>query len=139
MTVPAAAGTIGDAPRRQLDVQGRHAGATLDGPADTWQAEHAASVAPSAAGPDAAVMVLPDEPELGPQRRCVDCQAWWPDDAEFFVVWSHWRSPRCRACHEEQKLVRAARRIGGTIADAVVALRAQNTASCRERRRRSAA
>ena len=93
---------------------------------------------PTAPAPDPlpAVMVLPDEPELGQQRRCVDCGSWWPDDPEFYVIWSHWRSQRCRACHEERELQRAAARIGGTVADAIAHLRARNTASCRERRRR---
>lgn len=48
--------------------------------------------------------ILPDEPELGPQRQCSDCGQWWPDDdPDFWPVWSHWKSPRCRACHVEHR------------------------------------
>lgn len=46
--------------------------------------------------------VIGSERELGKQRRCGDCGQWWPDDNEFFIVWAHWKSPRCRACHKER-------------------------------------
>lgn len=57
----------------------------------------------------ARVMVLPDEPELGPQRQCIDCLEWWPDDRAFYVAWAHWHSPRCIACHQERRAASRAR------------------------------
>lgn len=56
------------------------------------------------------VAIVPAEPELGPQRLCPDCREWWPADTEFFAVWAHWSSPRCRACQAAREALSALRR-----------------------------
>ena len=94
----------------------------------TFPAATAAETAPT-------VMVLPHEPELGPQRQCVDCLEWWPLDAEFFVIWAHWTSPRCRACHIARRdaAEAAERRLRATRAAERAARRASEAQERRER------
>lgn len=45
--------------------------------------------------------IVRGEEELGEQRRCSTCGAWWPDAPEFFIRWAHWSSSECRACRKE--------------------------------------
>lgn len=56
------------------------------------------------------VAIVTGEEELGPQRLCLDCQTWWPDDGEFFVRWEHWEADVCRACLKARRAASAALR-----------------------------
>ena len=52
--------------------------------------------------------------ELGPERLCIRCDEWWPDDGEFWYrLGTRWQT--CKACqrewnreyHQARKLVAA--------------------------------
>lgn len=47
--------------------------------------------------------VVPEEVELGPQRRCTRCGDYWPADPEFFYTRRHGTELHswCRACWGE--------------------------------------
>lgn len=70
------------------------------------------------------IVIVPGEPELGPQRFCLYCRSWWPDAPEFFAVWGDWQHQRCRACEKARRAAAELRRRLDAEAAAREALRA---------------